>query len=67
VLEALAILAEDRYLPHLFLTTIVRTDHELHLQLHEGVLRSGGDIHEGPFYPRVLCLPIFFMLSHMGN
>jgi hypothetical protein len=36
---------------------------KLHLQLHAGVLRSGGDIHEGPFYPRLLGLPSFLMLS----
>jgi len=59
VLEALAILVEGRDLLHLFLTAVVRTDHEWHLQLHAGVLRSGGDIHERPFYPGVLFSPAF--------
>jgi hypothetical protein len=35
VLEALAVLVEGRDLLHLFLTAIVCTDHELHLQFHE--------------------------------
>src|SRR5262249_9321816 len=43
----LTVLVEGRHLLPLFLTTLVRTDYALPLQLHEGVLRSGGETHEG--------------------
>src|SRR5574341_1043174 len=63
VLDTLAVLLEDSHLLHLFLTTIVCTDHELHLQLHWGILHSGVIRMEGLFYPRMLGLPSFLMLS----